>query len=213
AALTFGIRKPVGVAVGETRRACNNRPVVVGLPSRGRTMSSHDQDFPHFPDPELEAKREKIFAPLGEPDIARLARFGERRTFRDGGRVFEIGRPAAGMYVALSGNVAAFRRDHLGRQLLVAHRGSGHILAELGHLWGHRAPFEGVAEGEVEALLVSPEGLRTLMVTDVDLGTRLLEVLMLRRKALASLGLAGPILVAPASHPRLHRLQEFLLRS
>jgi thioredoxin reductase (NADPH) len=36
---------------------------------------------------------------------------------------------------------------------------------------------------------------------------------MLRRKALASLGLAGPILVAPASHPRLHRLQEFLLRS
>ncbi|HET9036200.1 MAG TPA: NAD(P)/FAD-dependent oxidoreductase, partial [Myxococcaceae bacterium] len=54
---------------------------------------------------------------------------------------------------------------------------------------------------------------RTLMVTEVDLGTRLLEVLMLRRKALASLGLAGPILVAPTSHPRLHRLQEFLLRS
>src|SRR5689334_8768433 len=176
-------------------------------------MSSHDQDFPHFPDPELEAKREKIFAPLGEPDIARLARFGERRTFQDGERLFELGKPAAGMYVILSGSVAAFRRDHLGRQLLVAHRGSGHILAELGHLWGHRAPFEGVAEGPVEALLVSPEGLRTLMVTDVDLGTRLLEVLMLRRKALASLGLAGPILVAPASHPRLHRLQEFLLRS
>ena len=36
---------------------------------------------------------------------------------------------------------------------------------------------------------------------------------MLRRKALASLGLAGPALVAPRSHPRLHRLQEFLLRS
>ena len=176
-------------------------------------MSSHDQDFPHFPDPELEAKREKIFAPLGEPDIARLARFGERRTVRDGERLFELGKPAAGMYVILSGNVAAFRRDHLGRQLLVAHRGTGHILAELGHLWGHRAPFEGVAEGDVEALLVSPEGLRTLMVTDVDLGTRILEVLMLRRKALASLGLTGPVLVAPASHPRLHRLQEFLLRS
>ena len=39
------------------------------------------------------------------------------------------------------------------------------------------------------------------------------RILMLRRKALASLGLAGPVLVAPASHPRLHRLQEFLLRS
>ena len=180
-------------------------------------MSSSDPDFlaemPHFTDPELEAKRELIHAPLGDRDVSRLARFGERRTFRDGEHLFDIGKPSAGMYVVLSGTVAAFRRDHLGRQLLVAHRGKGHILAELGHLWGHRAPFEGVAQGEVEALLVPPEGLRTLMVTEVELGTRLLEVLMLRRKALASLGLAGPILVAPASHPRLHRLQEFLLRS
>src|SRR5262249_15461980 len=92
-------------------------------------------------------------------------------------------------------------------------RGPGFILAELGHLWGHRAPFEAVAQGDVEALLVPPEGLRTLMVTEVELGTRILEILVLRRKALAALGLSGPILVAPPSHPRLHRLQEFLLRS
>src|SRR5512134_2378832 len=180
-------------------------------------MSSPEQDFlagmPHFPDPELEARRELIYAPLGERDVARLARFGERRTFRDGEHLFEIGKASAGMYVVLSGSVAAFRRDHLGRKVLIAERGPGHILAELGHLWGHRAPFEGVARGEVEALLVPPEGLRKLMVTEVELGTRLLEVLILRRKALASLGLAGPILIAPASHPRLHRLQEYLVRS
>src|SRR5215813_6960880 len=180
-------------------------------------MSSSEPEFldgmPHFTDPELEAKRELIHAPLGERDVARLARFGERRTFRDGERLFEIGKPSAGMYVVLSGSVLAYRRDHLGRQLLIAHRGPGHVLAELGHLWGHRAPFEAIAQGDVEAVLVTPEGLRTLMVTDVDLGTRILEVLILRRKALASLGLAGPILVAPASHPRLHRLQEYLLRS
>jgi len=140
-------------------------------PQEDAAMSSHELDSLHFSDPELEAKRERIAAPLGESDITRLARFGERRTFRSGEHLFEIGKPSAGMYVILSGEVAAFRRDHLGRQLLVAHRGKGHILAELGHLWGHRAPFEGVAEGEVEALLVTPEGLRTLMVTDVDLGT------------------------------------------
>lgn len=180
-------------------------------------MSSPEPDFlvdmPHFPDPELEARRELIHAPLGERDIARLARFGERRTFHDGEHLFEIAKPSAGMYVVLSGTVAAFRRDALGRRVRIAQRGPGHMLAELGHLWGHRAPFEGIAQGEVEALLVPPEGLRTLMVTEVELGTRLLEVLMLRRKALASLGLAGPVLVAPRSHPRLHRLQEFLLRS
>jgi thioredoxin reductase (NADPH) len=112
-------------------------------------MSSPEPDFldemPHFADPELEAKRTLIHAPLGERDVARIARFGERRTFRDGERLFEIGKPSAGMYVVLSGSVVAYRRDFLGRRLLVAHRGPGHILAELGHLWGHRAPFEGVA--------------------------------------------------------------------
>ena len=83
-------------------------------------MSSPEQDFledmPHFPDPELEAKRELIYAPLGERDIARLARFGERRTFHDGEHLFEISKPSAGMYVVLSGTVAAFRRDPLGRK-------------------------------------------------------------------------------------------------
>ena len=99
-------------------------------------MSSPEQDFllnmPHFPDPELEAKRELIYAPLGERDIARLARVGERRTFHDGEHLFEISKPSAGMYVVLSGTVAAFRRDPLGRRVRIAQRGPGHILAELG---------------------------------------------------------------------------------
>jgi thioredoxin reductase (NADPH) len=180
-------------------------------------VSSSEQDFladePHFPDAELEARRHFIFAPLGERDIARLERFGERRRFHDGERLFELGKPSAGMYVVLSGSVAAFRRDPLAGKVLLGKRGPGFVLAELGHLWGHRAPFEGVAEGEVEALLVPPDGLRRLMVTEVELGTRLLELLVLRRKALAALGLAGPILVAPRIHPRLHRLQEYLLRT
>ena len=150
-------------------------------------MSSPEQDLPsrmpHFSDPELEAERERIVAPLDEGDIARLLRFGEPRTFRDGEKLLEIGKPTEGMYVVLSGSVVFARRDHLGRKIVFGERGRGHFLAELGHLWGHRAHFEGTANGEVEALLVPPRGLRTLMVTEVELGTRLLRILMLRRKA------------------------------
>ena len=180
-------------------------------------MSSPDDEFladaPHFLDPALEARRDFILGPLPEPDISRMIRFAERRTFHPGETLFQIGKPSPGMFVLLSGRVAAFRRDLLGEKVLLAKRGPRHVLAEIGHLWGDRAPFEAIAELEVEALLVRPEGLRRLMVTEVELGTRLLELLVLRRKALVSLGVAGPVLVAPGSHPRLHRLQEFLLRS
>ena len=180
-------------------------------------MSSPDQDFladaPHFPDPQLEARRDFILGPLLESDISRMMRFGERQSFHAGECLFEVGKSSPGMFVILSGWVTASRRDLLGEKVVVGSRGPRHVLAEIGHLWGARAPFEAVAQVEVEALLVRPEGLRRLLVTEVELGTRLLDLLVLRRKALISLGVAGPLLVAPASHPRLHRLQEFLLSS
>jgi thioredoxin reductase (NADPH) len=171
-------------------------------------------DFPHFPDlPELEARRAQMYFTLSEAEIARLARIGERRVFQDGELMFEAGTVPGGMMVVLSGVVAASRLDVLGRVVDMGTRGPGHFLAEVGQLMGGRAPLTGHASGVVEILFVPAEALRTFIVTEVELGGRLLRALILRRKALLATGFMGPILVAPASHPRLHRLQEFLLRT
>jgi len=177
-------------------------------------MADTDDGFPHFPAfPDLEARRHQIFFALTEAEIARLDRIGERQVFEDGALMFEEGKVSPGMLVILSGQVAVSRHDVLGRVLDMGTRGPGHFLAEVGQLLGGRAPLTGRASGRVEALLVPTEALRNFLVTDLELGGRMLRAFLLRRKALAARGVMGPILVAPASHPRLHRLQEFLLRS
>jgi thioredoxin reductase (NADPH) len=154
-----------------------------------------------------------MFSPLGDADIARVARFGKRRAFRPGELLFEAGKTSPGMFVILSGSVAITRWDALGRSISLGERGAGHYLAELAQLSGGRSAVDGHAVGDVEVVLIPPAGLRALLVAEAELGERILRALILRRIGLLALGFGGPVLVAPSGNPGLRRLQEFLVRS
>ncbi|HWC73555.1 MAG TPA: cyclic nucleotide-binding domain-containing protein, partial [Gemmatimonadales bacterium] len=144
----------------------------------------------------LEGRLHEIFGPLSEADIPRLARFGERCSFPDGAMLFEVGKPSRGMFVMLSGRVAFNRRDALGRSIPIWDReGRGHFLAEVGQISGADSLVDVQARGPVEALLLSPEKLRALLVAEVELGGRILRSLTLRRIGLLALGFGGPILM------------------
>ena len=105
----------------------------------------------------LEGRFHEIFAPVNEADIPRAARFGERRSYPDGAMLFEVGKPAPGMFVLLSGRVAFSRRDALGRSIPIWERaGAGHFLGEVGQLSGADALVDVQARGPVEALLLPP---------------------------------------------------------
>jgi thioredoxin reductase (NADPH) len=162
----------------------------------------------------LEGRLHEIFAPMNEADIPRAARFGERRSYPDGAMLFEVGKPGAGMFVLLSGRVAFSRRDALGRSIPIWERqGPGHFLGEVGQLSGADALVDVQARGPVEVLLLPPEGLRALLVAEVDLGERILRSLTLRRIGLVALGFGGPVLIGRPTESRMRALQEFLLRS
>ncbi len=162
----------------------------------------------------LEGRLHEIFAPLPEADIPRFARFGERRSYPDGAMLFEVGKPGPGMFVMLSGKVAFSRRDALGRRIPIWEReGPGHTLAEVGQLSGADSLLDVQCQGPVEAILIPPEGLRALLVAEVELGGRILRSLTLRRLGLLALGFGGPVLVGPPNEARMRALQEFLLRS
>ena len=162
----------------------------------------------------LEGRLHEIFDPLPEADIPRVTRFGERCSYPDGALLFEVGKPGPGMIMLLSGRVEFSRRDALGRRIPIWDReGRGHALAEVGQLSGALSLLDIQARGPVEAVLVRPEGLRTLLVAEVELGDRILRTLTLRRLGLLALGFGGPVLIGSPADARLRTLQEFLLRS
>ena len=56
-------------------------------------------------------RHEQTFPALTAPEIARMRRFGELRSYRHGEKLFETGKPGPGMFVILSGHVAITQRD------------------------------------------------------------------------------------------------------
>jgi len=158
-------------------------------------------------------RHEQTFPALTPQEIARIRRFGEIRLYKDGETLFEAGRPGPGMHVLLSGHVAITQRDGLGHVTPVIDQGPGQFLGEIAQLSGRISLVDGHAEGDVEALLVSPERLRALLIAEADLGERIMRALILRRVNLIQGGVGGPVLIGPSDSGGIIRLQGFLTRN
>jgi thioredoxin reductase (NADPH) len=158
-------------------------------------------------------RHEQTFPALTAPEIARMRRFGEVRTYKHGEQLFETGKPGPGMFVILSGHVAITQRDGLGHVTPVIDQGPGQFLAEIGQLSGRAALVDGHAEGEVETLLIPPARLRALLVAEASLGERIMRALILRRVSLIQGGVGGPVLIGPPDSSGVVRLQGFLTRN
>src|SRR3979409_1550543 len=156
---------------------------------------------------------EPTFRTLPAPEIARMRRFGEVRSYTHGEKLFETGKPGPGMFVILSGHVAITQRDGFGHVTPVIDQGPGQFLAEIGQLSGRVALVDGHAEGDVETLLIPPDKLRALLVAEADLGERIMRALILRRVSLIQGGVGGAVLIGPSNSAGVIRLQGFLTRN
>ena len=163
--------------------------------------------------PAMYPRHDQAFPVLTPAEIERLRRFGVLQRFRDGELLCETGKPGPGMFVVLSGHVAITQRDGLGHVKPVVEHGPGNFSGEVGQLSGRAALVDGRAEGEVEALLIPPEGLRALLVAEADLGERIMRALILRRVTLIQSGAGGPVLIGPSTSADMIRLQGFLRRN
>ena len=175
--------------------------------------SSEDKTLVKAPLASSFPRHEQTFPALTEQEIARMRRFGEVASYKDGEMLFETGKPGAGMFVLLSGQVTVSQRDGMGHVTPVIEQGPGQFLAEIGQLSGRVALVDSRAEGDVETLRIPPERLRALLVAEADLGERIMRALILRRVNLIQAGAGGPVLIGPADSSGVVRLRGFLTRN
>lgn len=156
---------------------------------------------------------EQTFPALTAQEIERIRHFGSPRKYRDGEKLFETGKPGPGMFIVLSGHVAIIERDGLGHSVPIIEQGPGQFLAELGQLSGRAALVDGVAEGDVETLLIPSPKVRELLIAEAELGERIMRALILRRVALIQGARGGPAMIGPRDDPDMVRLLGFLTRN
>ena len=159
------------------------------------------------------SRRREMFPRLGAADIERMRRFGTVERYATGERLVTSGTPGVGTFLILDGAVAVSQRDGLGHVVPVVRLDVGGFTGEVGTLSGRPALVDAVAEDEVEALLLRPAALRSLIVAEADLGERIMRALILRRVALIEQGASGPVILSPRDSADTLRLQSFLQRN
>src|ERR1700694_3667332 len=163
--------------------------------------------------PTVEARRAQTFPVLAPDEIARMRRFATPCRYAAGERIYETGKPTPGLLVVLSGTIRVTGRDGHGHDFPVVDHVAGAFSGELGQLSGRRSLVDAVAVGDVEALLISSEHLRALLISEAALGEKIMRALILRRVALIRSGTGGPVLIGAASSGDVARLRNFLSRN
>jgi thioredoxin reductase (NADPH) len=161
----------------------------------------------------LESRHEHMFPKFAREEIDRMRRFGEVRHYAANELLFRTGEIAPGMFVIIAGRVSIEARDRLSRAEKIVEMGAGEFIAEVAQLSGGPALVDARAIDPVESLLVLPARLRALLISEIQLGERIMRALILRRVFLIETGAGGPCLIGPNDHPGMVRLQEFLARN
>jgi thioredoxin reductase (NADPH) len=160
----------------------------------------------------MDSRREQMFPVLDALEIQRLRRFGQPRSYGPGEALIKAGEAGHGLAVILAGTVQITQRDSERRTPIATHK-AGAFMGEIAQLSGRPSLVDADAEGPVEVLIIPPERLRAVLVAEAELGERIMRALILRRVQLIERGAGGPIIVGPAAHGDVLRLDSFLSRN
>jgi thioredoxin reductase (NADPH) len=161
---------------------------------------------------ELIARRgDQMFPRLSDDEMARLARFGEPRTYRAGETVANVGQLGVGLLLILKGQVDVSQVEAGSKSHIVTHE-RGNFMGELAQLSGRPYLAEAVALTDVEAIAIAPDRVRALLIAEANLGERIMRALILRRVGLIEAG-AGPVVIGDEADGDVLRLTNFLRRN
>lgn len=162
--------------------------------------------------PIIAERREQMFPVLAPAEIDRIRHFGELRSYAAGEALQTLGQVSPGLSVILSGKVDILGRGPSGLELIVTH-GPGEFMGELAQLAGKPVLVDARACETVQALVIPPTRLQSLLIAEAELGERVMRALILRRVGLLQQGAGGLVIVGPADSADVLRLQGFLHRN
>jgi thioredoxin reductase (NADPH) len=155
----------------------------------------------------------QMFPTLEASEIERVRRFGTVRSYRAGEPLVRVGDVGHGLTIILSGHVEVSQHDESGHRRPIVTHGPGNFMGELAQLAGRPALVDGYAQGPVEALVIPPDKLRALLISEAELGERIMRSLILRRVGLLETGAGGPVIVGRNENGDVLRLVGFLRRN
>ncbi len=109
--------------------------------------------------------------------------------------LIRVGEPGHGLTIILSGHVDISQQDASGQRKLIVTHGPGSFMGELAQLGGRPALVDAYAKEPVEAIVIPPDKLRALLISEAELGERIMRALILRRVGLLEEGVGGPVIV------------------
>jgi thioredoxin reductase (NADPH) len=161
----------------------------------------------------IDTRHDQMFPNLEASEVERVRRFGEVQSFGAGEALASVGNVGHGLSIILSGEVDVTQHDRSGQGALIVTHGPGAFLGELAQLAGRPSLVDARARGPVQALIISPDRLRALLIAEAELGERIMRALILRRVGLLETGAGGPVIIGRAESGDVLRLENFLRRN
>ncbi len=161
----------------------------------------------------IDTRHDQMFPNLETSEIERVRRFGEVQSIGAGEALASVGKVGHGLSIILSGEVEVTQHERSGQGSLIVTHGPGAFLGELAQLAGRPSLVDARARGPVQALNISPDRLRALLIAEAELGERIMRALILRRVGLLETGAGGPVIIGRSESGDVLRLENFLRRN
>jgi thioredoxin reductase (NADPH) len=161
----------------------------------------------------LDTRSAQMFPTLEQAEIERIRRFGTPCSYRQGDALARVGEHNHGFTIILSGKVEVRRRDAGGRHDTIVIHHDGSFMGELAQLAGRPSLVDADALEPVEAIIISPDRLRALLIAEAELGERIMRAMILRRMGLLETSSGGPIIIGRPAQGDALRLASFLRRN
>lgn len=156
---------------------------------------------------------QQMFPVLADAEIDRVRRFGNLCRYAKGELLYRAGHLCPGVFVVLSGKVRIVGRDGLGHERIIhTYTKRGEFTSDVTQLSNKPAVVDAHVIEDVEAILLRPDELSAMMISEADLGEKIMRALILRRVLVIERG-HGVVLVGPSGNARLLALQNFLRRN